>query len=104
MASGAFRPGIGYELVEPVFRLFREAVPERGGKVADEEKLARYHSSRDALALTLEDADGFLVRTSAIHVADYATPSRAEARWLDVLTTDRRYWERRAERLAQGRE
>ena len=26
-AWGRFRPGVGYELVEPVFRLFTEAVP-----------------------------------------------------------------------------
>jgi hypothetical protein len=98
MARGAVRPGIGYELVEPVFRLFREAVPVAGGSVVDNAKLERYHNSRDALGLTLEEADGIPVRTSSIHVADYATSERADARQLEVLITDVGYWARRLAR------
>ncbi len=97
-ARGVFRPGIGYELVEPVFRLYTEAVPTADGDVRDAAKLERYHSSRDALGLTLEEPDGTVVRTSAIHVADYTHDDRAADRLLDVLISDDGYWERRAAR------
>lgn len=97
-AQGVFRPGIGYELVEPVFRLYTEAVPTDGGDVHDEVKLERYHTSRDALGLTLEEPDGTVVKTSAIHVADYTHTGREDARRLDVLISDDGYWERRAAR------
>jgi hypothetical protein len=52
-AWGAFRPALGYELVQPIFQLFSEAVPMRGGEPRDQEKLARYHSARDRLGLEL---------------------------------------------------
>ena len=97
-ARGAFRPGIGYELVEPVFRLFAEAVPAADGPVADAAKLERYHESRDALNLRLEDAEGTVVRTTGIHIADYARERGPEARTLDVLIRDDDYWARRAAR------
>ncbi|HEX3868750.1 MAG TPA: hypothetical protein VHV78_18440, partial [Gemmatimonadaceae bacterium] len=49
-AWGAFRPGLGYDLVQPVFRLFAQAAP-RDGSPRDETKLARYYAARDALEL-----------------------------------------------------
>ena len=97
-ARGAFRPGIGYELVEPVFRLYTEAVPTAGGEVRDEAKLERYHNSRDLLSLTLEGPDGTVVRTSAIHVADYTRDGSWDDRVLEVLIADAGYWDRRAAR------
>ena len=90
-ARGRFRPGIGYELVQPVFRLFAEAVPRTGSAERDEAKLARYYRSRDALKLELVDAAGKLIPTSAIHIADYSGEYE-----LDVLITDAGYWERRS--------
>lgn len=96
-ARGVFRPGIGYELVEPVFRLYTAAVPVARGPVVDEAKLDRYHQSRDALGLTLEEPDGTVVRTSGIHIADYTSDGAGE-RELDVLISDGGYWERRAAR------
>ncbi|HKO14660.1 MAG TPA: hypothetical protein VJU87_00375 [Gemmatimonadaceae bacterium] len=93
-AHGRFRPGLGYPLVEPVFRLFAEAVPREGAR--DEQKLARYHRSRDALALELFDAAGRRIPTSAIHIADYTADPGAETCELDVLITDDDYWRRRA--------
>lgn len=97
-ARGAFRPGVGYELVEPVFRLYSEAVPDPAAGVRDEGKLARYHQSRDALGLTLEAPDGATVKTSGIHIADYARAGNDDARVLEVLIADGGYWERRAAR------
>jgi hypothetical protein len=93
-ARGRFRPGIGYELIQPVFRLFAEAVPRSGSAERDEAKLARYHRSRDALKLELVDPAGKLIPTSAIHIADYRADDSGDCE-LDVLITDAGYWERR---------
>lgn len=89
-AWGAFRPALGYELVQPVFELFREAVPMKGGEPLDELKLARYHAARGKLGLELTDATGRVIETSAIHIADYAP-----VRELEVLIKDPMYWEDR---------
>ena len=90
-ARGQFRPGVGYDLVEPVFRLFTEAVPVPGAEVTDEEKLDRYHRSRDALGLSLEDDLGRSIRTSAIHISDYSE-RRGGSIELEVLISDAEYW------------
>src|SRR3954471_9411360 len=84
-AWGRFRPGLGYELVQPIFRLFSEAVPMPGGEPRDREKLERYHAARDRLGLELVDAEGRVVRTSAIHIADYTAERGKEALELEVL-------------------
>ena len=93
-ARGRFRPGIGYELVQPVFRLFAEAVPRADGATRDETKLARYYKSRDSLALELVDAAGQLIPTSAIHITDYTGDGNGDCE-LDVLIADADYWSRR---------
>lgn len=93
-ARGQFRPGVGYELVQPVFKLFTDAVPARGGEVADPEKLSRYHKSRDALGLTLEDDAGRTVRTTTIHIADY-THLDGGVMEVEALIADQSYWNRR---------
>jgi hypothetical protein len=93
-ARGEFRPAVGYDLVQPVFRLYAEAVPVRGGDVEDKAKLERYKKSRDALGLTLEDDSGRVIRTSAIHVSDYSD-QRGGTLELEVLISDREYWRRR---------
>jgi hypothetical protein len=90
-ARGRFRPGVGYDLVQPVFRLFTEAVPVPGAEVTDEEKLDRYHRSRDALGLSLEDDSGRSIRTSAIHISDYSE-RRGGSIELEVLISDPEYW------------
>ena len=93
-ARGKFRPGVGYDLVQPVFQLFTDAVPEPGAAVADQNKLARYHKSRDALGLSLQDDAGRTVRTSAIHIADYLH-TRAGTIEVEVLISDPDYWQGR---------
>ncbi len=95
-ARGLFRPGLGYELVQPVFRLFAHAVP-RDGSAKDAALLERYYKSRDALALGLEDAAGRAIKTSAIHIADYSIEEGETAIQLDVLISDEQYWQRRSE-------
>jgi hypothetical protein len=96
-AWGSFRPGLGYELVQPVFALFAEAAP-RGGAAHDQAKLERYYAARDALDLKLEDASGRPIRTTTIHIADYeGQSSESNAPELDVLIADDGYWRQRLE-------
>lgn len=93
-ARGRFRPGVGYELVQPVFRLFSEAVPEPNGPVTDAEKLERYYRSRDALGLSLEDDAGRVIRTTTIHIADYSDRKNGNID-VDILISDPAYWHSR---------
>ena len=93
-AWGSFRPGLGYELVQPVFRLYAHAVP-RDGSAKDDAMLQRYYKARDALGLALEDAHGRAIRTSAIHIADYSVEEGQGAIELDVLISDADYWRAR---------
>jgi hypothetical protein len=93
-AWGSFRPGLGYELVQPVFRLYAQAVA-MGGAVRDEALLARYYNARDALQLELVDARGSRISTNTIHIADYTIEEGPSAIALDVLIPDDGYWRRR---------
>ena len=95
-AWGRFRPGLGYELVQPVFRIFAQAVPRDG--TTDNTLLERYYSARDALNLELLGADGNAIRTSAIHIADYTIEEGPAAIALDVLIPDEVYWSQRIQR------
>ena len=92
---GRFHPGFGYELVQPIFRLFAEATPMPGGEPLDQIKLAQYLSARDKLPLELVDDRGRTIETAAIHIADYSEKRGPEAMSLDVLVKDDAYWEKR---------
>lgn len=94
-ARGQFRPGVGYELVQPVFKLFTDAVPTPGGEVLDQEKLSRYYKSRDALGLALQDDAGRTVSTTSIHIADYSHLDRGRIE-VEALISDPRYWKSRS--------
>jgi hypothetical protein len=94
-AWGLFRPGLGYDLVQPVFRLFAQAVP-REEQTRDDALLVRYYKARDALQLELTDGNGTRIPTSAIHIADYSIEEGPTAMELDVLINDDAYWQRRA--------
>lgn len=91
-AWGRFRPGLGYELVQPIFRLYSEAVPMPGGEPRDREKLARYHAARDKLGLVLVDATGRQLATSGIHISDYTDARGKDALELEVLVSDDDFW------------
>ena len=93
-AWGRFRPGVGYEIVQPVFRLFARAVPRDGTQ--DKALLERYYSARDALRLELIDADGNAIKTSTIHIEDYTIEEGPRSLALDVLVSDEAYWQGRA--------
>ena len=93
-AWGVFRPADGYELVQPVFRLFARAVPH-DGSARNAAGLDRYYKARDALNLELQDGSGRTLRTSAIHIVDYSVESAEIPLQLDVLIKDEAYWESR---------
>lgn len=63
-AAGDFRPGLGYELVEPIFVL-RPSNPDTPGA---DEQAQRYRRARDTLQLSLHTDDGALVDTSRIDI------------------------------------
>jgi len=90
-AWGLFRPGMGYDLVQPIFRLFAEAVP-LDGSAKNASVLQRYYNARDALELELQDQHGRVIRTSGIHIADYREEEGEAAIELDVLIKDPAYW------------
>ena len=93
-AWGSFRPGLGYDLVQPVFRLYAQAIA-RDGSEQDGTRLERYYKARDALQLELVDAQGAAIPTSTIHIADYTIEDGPSAIELDVLISDEDYWARR---------
>ena len=92
---GQFHPGLGYELVQPIFRLFTEATPMPGGEPRDQIKLAQYLEARDKLPFELVDDRGRRIETAAIHIADYSVEKGPGAISLDVLIRDDGYWARR---------
>ena len=81
---GVFHPSPAYELVEPIFRLYAEAVPDPSSRRADEEKLARYTKARDSLPLELVDGAGTVIATRTIHIADFRPENGEEAIQLEV--------------------
>ncbi len=86
-AWGVFRPGFGYDLVQPVFQLFSDAVAVHGGEARDPDKLERYLAARDRLGLSLVNGKGEPIATSAIHIAEHDGTLE-----LDVLISDEEYW------------
>lgn len=85
IARGAFRPGLGWELVEPIFALLPV-----GESQASAEQRARYRRARDTLALALYGADAALIETSRIDIAvDAASPTGLV---LEVTIVDPVFW------------
>jgi len=61
IARGAFRPGLGYDLVQPVFALFEQASGDPSG-------LAKYRKAREALRLHLADSSGATIAVRELHI------------------------------------
>jgi hypothetical protein len=94
-ARGAFQPASGYQLVQDVFGLYTEAVPDTPGGVVDPEKLARYYKARDALRLALVDAKERSVPGTTIHIYPSGKDQSDEAFELEVHIADPRFWRAR---------
>ena len=86
VARGDFRPGLGYDLVEPIFVL-RPADPSAPDA---RERDTRYRRARDTLALSLHGPDGAMVDTSRIDIK--RDKSSATDLVLEVAIVDRAFW------------
>lgn len=89
LASGVFRPGLGYDLAQPVFALYDTA-----GQDAD--ALARYRKARDALRLQLADSSGAPVAVRQVDIRRSASADVATALVIEVETDDPAIWRQAA--------
>ncbi len=86
IARGVFRPGVGWELVEPIFTL----LPVEAGDEHSDEQRDRYRRARDTLALALYTAAGALVESSRIDIQrDGSSPSGLV---LEIKVVDDAFW------------
>lgn len=96
VASGQFRPGLGYELIQPIFRLWAEAVPIGSSNPPDAAKLERYRRARDQLGLSLVDETGRVLETSAIHIIDYSIETGRREYEIELCVSDSAFWASRS--------
>lgn len=86
IAYGAFRPGLGYDLVQPIFELYQKAAGDSGG-------LAKYRKAREALRLQLADASGAILDVRELHIRPAADNESSESGLvLEVETGDPILW------------
>ena len=86
VASGVFRPGLGYDLAQPVFALYDTAAQ-------DADALARYRKARDALRLQLVDSSGAPVTLRQVDIRrDPSAAAAATALVIEVETDDPAIW------------
>ena len=93
-ARSSFTPATGDQLVQDVFRLYADAVPETPGAVADPDKLQRYYKARNTLQLDVIDSDGNVVPETTVHV--YERAGSDDALKLEVHIADAGFWKARA--------
>lgn len=85
VARGAFRPGLGYELAQPVFELYEAAG-------TDQAAIARYRQARDALKLQLADASGRVLSLRDIHLRRGPAVGGQTGIVMEVETDDPAIW------------
>lgn len=86
IARGAFRPGLGYELVEPIFVLR----PTGAAGPGTLEQEIKYRRARDTLDLALYADEGSEIDTARIDIlTDETTDSGLS---LEVSVVDRGFW------------
>lgn len=86
VVHGTFRPGLGYELAQPIFSLF---TPRDGEANA----LARYRKAREALKLQLVDSSGSPMRFNELHIRPASHDAGSEGSLvLEVETDDPAFW------------
>ena len=87
-ARGPFRPGLGFELVEPIF-LLRPTDPHAPDALDRE---MRYRRARNTLALSLHAEDGAEIDTARVDILrDEASETELV---LEVSVVDRGFWRR----------
>ena len=85
IARGAFRPGLGYELAQPVFELYDSVG-------SDPSAVSRYREARDALKLQLADATGRVVAMREIHIRKGPAHGGQKSIVMEVETDDPAIW------------
>ena len=85
VARGAFRPGLGYELAQPVFELYDAAGTDQGA-------ISRYRQARDALKLQLADASGRVMTVRDLHIRKGPTNGGQQGIVMEVETDDPAIW------------
>lgn len=88
LARGDFRPGLGWELVEPIFVLRPTATDATGPDALERE--SRYRRARDTLDLSLHSSDGAEVDTARIDIM--RDEKSATGLSLEVSIVDRDFW------------
>ena len=88
LARGAFRPALGYELVQPVLDLYP-------GSAGDGEAMERYRRAREALRLRLVDGAGTPVTIRDVHITAVESGSPTSGYEIEIETDDPRFWEAR---------
>ena len=82
-ARGAFRPGLGYDLVQPIFALRAEA--------GDPAVRERYRRAREALQLELTDPAGRAIQARELHIGPRSADANAGLE-IEVITHDPAFW------------
>lgn len=85
VARGAFRPGLGYELAQPVFELYDAAG-------TDQAAISRYRQARDALKLQLADASGRVMAVRELHIRNGHANGSQPGIVMEVETDDPAIW------------
>jgi hypothetical protein len=86
VVRGVFRPGLGYELAQPVFSLYENAH-------GDQASLVRYRRAREALRLQLTDATGTPVSFRELHIqATPAATSGGAEYVMEIVSDDPVLW------------
>ena len=85
VARGAFRPGLGYELAQPVFELYDAAG-------TDQVAISRYRQARDALKLQLADASGRVMTVRDLHIRKGPANGGQPGIVMEVETDDPAIW------------
>ena|SRR5688572_1045041 len=81
VARGVFRPGLGYELAEPVFNL-------SSVNSGDAEAQARYRKAKDALQLQLADSLGKPIKVRELHIRREPSASPGKGQLVIEIETD----------------
>lgn len=81
VVQGRFRPGLGYELAQPVFELYATARD-------DPASLERYRRARESLQLALTDVGGARVSFRELHIQRTATTSPGSTQYVIEIESD----------------
>jgi hypothetical protein len=92
-ASGEFRPGLGYDVAEPVFALY-DAAMAMDDATARRQALERFTKARDAMRLELVDEQGTRLAARDARVTRAGRGPNATLR-LEVVVDDTAFWARR---------